>query len=75
MGHLFTSDSLKLDLDKAQAMQEIKPPTDVEAIQKLNGFVNYLVKFLPQLADIILERTCNGNGTKSRIQHLKKSRV
>ena len=29
------------------------PPTDMEGVQRLNGFVNYLSKFLPQLADIM----------------------
>ena len=29
------------------------PPTDMEGVQRLNGFVNYLSKFLPQLADVM----------------------
>ena len=29
------------------------PPTDTEGVQRLNGFVNYLSKFLPQLADVM----------------------
>ena len=53
MGHLFTDKGLKMDPDKARAVQEMTPPTDTEGVQRLNGFVNYLSKFLPQLADVM----------------------
>ena len=43
MGHLFTKQGHKIDPDEAKA--------DVEGVQRLNGFVNYLSKFLPRLAD------------------------
>ena len=43
MGHLFTKHGHKIDPDEAKA--------DVEGVQRLNGFVNYLSKFLPRLAD------------------------
>ena len=46
MGHLFTNNGLKMDPDKARAVQEMAPPTDTEGVQRLNGFVNYLSKFL-----------------------------
>ena len=51
MGHLFTDKGLKIDPDKARAVQEMTPPTDTEGVQRLNGFINYLSKYLPQLAD------------------------
>ena len=53
MGHLFTNNGLKIDPDKARTVQEMTPPTDTEGVQRLNGFVNYLSKFLPQLADVM----------------------
>ena len=28
-------------------------PQDVEGVQRLNGFVNYLVKFLPKLSEVM----------------------
>ena len=51
MGHLFTKQGLKIDPDKAKAVFEMSRPKDVEGVQRLNGFVNYLSKFLPRLAD------------------------
>ena len=51
MGHLCTKQGLKIDPDKAKAVLEMPRPEDVEGVQRLNGFVNYLSKFLPRLAD------------------------
>lgn len=51
MGHLFTKQGLKIDPDKSKAVFEMPRPEDVEGVQRLNGFVNYLSKFLPRLAD------------------------
>lgn len=43
--------TMKIDLDKVVAVLEMTTPTDVEAVQQLHGFENYLVKFLPNIAD------------------------
>ena len=51
MGHLFTKQGLKIDPDKTKAVLEMPRPEDVGGVQRLNGFVNYLSKFLPRLAD------------------------
>ena len=53
MGHIFTNDGLKIDPDKATAILEMPRPDDVEGVQRLNGFVNYIAKFLPKLADVM----------------------
>jgi hypothetical protein len=51
MGHVFSNEGLKIDPDKVAAVLEMPRPTDVKAVQRLNGFVNYLAKFLPKIAD------------------------
>ena len=51
MGHIFSKDGLKIDPNKAKAALEMTRPEDVEGVQRLNRFVNYLAKFLPRLAD------------------------
>ena len=53
MGHIFSSEGIKIDPDKVEAVKEMPRHADVEAIQRLNGFVNYLAKFLPKLADVM----------------------
>ena len=53
MGHILTSNGVKIYPEKAKAVQDMPKPEDVEGIQRVNGFVNYLAKFLPHLADVM----------------------
>ena len=52
MGHVLTTEGLKPDEEKIKAVVEMPKPTDVEGVRRLNGFVNYLAKFLPKLSDV-----------------------
>lgn len=51
MGYIFSKEGFKIDFDKAKVVLEMLCFEDVEGVQRLNGFVNYLVKFLFRLAD------------------------
>ena len=51
MGHELTNEGIKIDPQKAKAILEMPKPTNVEEVQHVNGFVNYLAKFLPKVAD------------------------
>ena len=53
MGHLLTRAGLKPDPAKVEAITKMPKPQDIEGIQHLNGFSNYLAKFLPQLSDVM----------------------
>ena len=53
MGHAFTNKGLIVDPEKVRAVLEMPLPVDAEGVQQLNGFANYLAKFLSQLADVI----------------------
>ena len=53
MGHILTDHGLKPDPDKIKAVLEMPTPQNVEDAQRLNGFVTYLSKFLPKLADVM----------------------
>ena len=52
IGHVATSEGLRVDLYKVQAIQEMPPPADVAAVQRLLGLTQYLSKFLPHLSDL-----------------------
>ena len=42
---------MKPDPEKVKAIEAMPPPNDMEGVQRLNGFVNYLAKFLPKLSE------------------------
>lgn len=52
IGHVLTDCGVKPDPAKVQAVLEMPRPTDVAAVQRFIGFVNYLSKFLPRLSEV-----------------------
>ena len=53
MRHILTVHGVKLDPEKAKAVQEMPKPEEVEGIPRFSGFLNCLTKFLLRLADIM----------------------
>lgn len=51
IGHHLTADGLKADPEKVRAVEQMPAPTDVKAVQRLIGMVNYLTKFCPHMSD------------------------
>ena len=47
MGHVLSTEGLKPDPDKIQAVSKMPKPTCKQETLSLLGFVNYLAKFLP----------------------------
>ena len=53
LGHVITSNGLKPDPSKIEAIIGIKAPTCVKEIQCFSGIINYLSKFMPRLSDLM----------------------
>jgi len=53
IGHLLASKGLKPDPVKLEAVTKMPRPQDIESVQRLNGFVNCLAKFLPKLSEVM----------------------
>ena len=74
---LITNIGLKPDPVKVEDTMKMPMTTDVAGAQHLNGFVNYLAKFLPGLADVmepIRQLTLRGvpwNWSESQIRIFK----
>ena len=51
MGHIITSDGLKPDPSKIEAILNLQPPTDKAGIQQFLGMITYLGKFMPNLSE------------------------
>ena len=52
MGHIISKDALKPDPAKVEAVEEMPKPTCKQQVLSLLGFVNYLSRFLPRLAEV-----------------------
>ena len=53
MGHQLTAEGLKPDASKVEAILKLQTPKTNEDIERLNGTVNYLAKFLPKLSQVM----------------------
>ena len=52
IGHVASSEGLRVDPHKVQAIVGMPPPEDVNGVKRILGFVQYLSKFLPRLSDL-----------------------
>ena len=53
LGHLVTSDGLKIETEKVEAVLKMPKLENVGGVRRFCGFVNYLSKFLPKLSDVL----------------------
>ena len=53
LGPVLSADGLKSDPSKVSAVKDLKVPNNVEEVQRLNGLVNYLSKFMPNLSEVM----------------------
>ena len=52
VGHLLTKDGLKPDPEKIRAVQEMTQPSNTKELKTFLGFIQYLAKFLPNMAEV-----------------------
>jgi hypothetical protein len=52
-GHVISSEGIRPSSDRIRAIRELKPPTNVAELRRLVGMVNYLGRFVPDLATVI----------------------
>ena len=52
IGHVLTPEGIKPDPTKVDAVLKMERPSDVAAVRRLVGLVNYLSKFLSKLSEL-----------------------
>ena len=52
-GIVLNQDKMKLKMSEVEAITKMPKPQDMKGVQRLNGFVNYLAKFLPKLSEVM----------------------
>ena len=53
MGHLLTREGLRPDPIKVKAINDMPKPTNKKGVERILGFVNYLSRYLPKLAEVV----------------------
>ncbi|GJP33107.1 hypothetical protein CLOM_g17676, partial [Closterium sp. NIES-68] len=51
-GHVVSTEGVKIDPRKIKTIQEWKPPTNLKELQSFLGFVNYVRRFIPNMAGL-----------------------
>ncbi|UYV79188.1 K02A2.6-like [Cordylochernes scorpioides] len=51
LGHIVTTEGIKIDPEKVRAIGEIKSPSNKQELQRLLGMIQYLSRFIPNLAE------------------------
>ena len=57
LGHIISKDSIRIDPACVQAIQQIDLPRNKREIQSFNGKMNFLCRFVPNLAEHLKEMT------------------
>ena len=52
IGHLLTSEEVRADPSKVEAILQMTKPEDVQGVWRILGMTNYLAKFLPKLSAV-----------------------
>lgn len=52
LGHTISANGVAPDKEKVRAIAEMPPPDDKKGVERLLGVVNYVVKFIPNMAAV-----------------------
>ncbi|GJP35290.1 hypothetical protein CLOM_g19797 [Closterium sp. NIES-68] len=52
LGHVVSTEGVKINPRKIKTIQEWKPPTNLKELQSFLGFVNYVRRFIPNMAGL-----------------------
>ncbi|GJP42888.1 hypothetical protein CLOM_g2418 [Closterium sp. NIES-68] len=52
LGHVVSTEGVKIDPKKIKTIHEWKPPSNIKELQSFFGFVNYVSRFIPNMAGL-----------------------
>ena len=53
LGHVLSADSIRMGEDRIKAIIDLKTPTTIKELRSVLGTINFVPKFIPNLATII----------------------
>ena len=53
LGHIINKDRVKIDPERIEAIQKIPLPRNVKGLESFNGHINFIRRFIPNLAELM----------------------
>ena len=53
LGHIISKDGVKIDPERVEAIKRVVLPTNKKALQSFNGQINFIRRFIPNLAELM----------------------
>ena len=53
LGHIISKDSVKIDLERVEAIKKVPLPQNKNALQSFNGQINFIRRFIPNLVELL----------------------
>ena len=53
LGHIISKDGIKIDPSRIEAFQKVEHPRNIKELQSFIGKINFLRRFIPNLAEIL----------------------
>ena len=81
IGHVLTKDGLIADPEKIRAVQEMRQPQNAKELRTFLGFMQYLAKFMPNMADVssplrqLLEKEVEWHWEKEQEESFQKLKL
>ena len=81
IGHVLTKDRLIADPEKIRAVQEMRQPQNAKELRTFLGFMQYLAKFMPNMADVssplrqLLEKEVEWHWEKEQEESFQKLKL
>ena len=57
LGHIISKDGIHIDPSRVEAIRQLDFPRNMKEIQSFNGKINFLRRFIPNLAEHLNEMT------------------
>ncbi|KAK0408055.1 hypothetical protein QR680_003750 [Steinernema hermaphroditum] len=75
LGHLLTTDGLKMDPEKVAPMRDYPEPKNVKELQRFHGLVSYNRKFVEGFAQIGSRQRYHMSRSRAEVTELSRSRA
>ena len=68
LGHVITSDGIKPNANRVQALHKLGPPSDISGLRRVLGLFGYYREYIPRYAELVEPLLTNLRGKKALLE-------